>query len=186
MAVAQRAALTGLKLAYNTFVVLDDQASLTPPWWRRIGPHADYLTAEGWMYPNGNLRKAGSSEWWQFWDQHRALHPLCQSMNVGFLPVDEHGGALVRDYTLCTFLLDFNGLGANIWMESATGTADRGAPRTRRQRRLVHLRGQRSRVGTCGHGSSRAARSRLTQGRGQRASHERRRAVQPRTDLPVR
>lgn len=106
-----------LKFSSNSLVPLDDNASQTAVWWAQIGQYHHYLTSEYWLNPGGNIRRTGP-EWYNHWDEHRALHTVCQTAGCGFLPLCGGGGSTVQRYQLGTFMLDWTGVrvdGAAMW-----------------------------------------------------------------------
>lgn len=103
-----RLSALGLLDIYNTAVPLDNTGALAQAWWARIGPVAGGLCVEGWITPSAtsNFRKVGA-EWWNNWDGFRALHGVCQTAGCHFFPLNWN--TAVQEYTLATFLLDWNG-----------------------------------------------------------------------------
>jgi hypothetical protein len=91
---------------YNSFISLDDNASLTKAWWTKVGPYCGALTEEYWqqMFWIGRPRRAN-----EFWNEHRGLHQTCNLARIGFQPVcyeSSTPGGLA--YIMGTFLLDWD------------------------------------------------------------------------------
>lgn len=119
----------GLKFSPNTAVPSDNTGALTTAWWHTIAPYCHYLSIEYWMggeVAGGFIRRVGP-EWWNNWDNFRALHSVCRSHGCGFLPLSNGGGTQLQSYSLGTFMLDWDGTradGANIWTQNYVTTTD--------------------------------------------------------------
>ena len=119
----------GMKTGYNSGIAADDNAAAMKAWWPRLGPRAHYLSEEYWLTPNNAyLRLAGSSTWYNYWDEHRDLHRVCQQAGCGFIPnTDGSPDSRAQNYTLGTFMLDWDGTakdGSNLFAINGYSTAD--------------------------------------------------------------
>jgi hypothetical protein len=117
-------ARVGLKNgAYNSFISLDDNGSLTKTWWTKVGPFCGGLTEEYWqqMFWIGRARRAN-----EYWQGHRDLHILCNSLKTGFQPVcyeSSTPGGL--SYVMGTYMLDWdptNTASALLWSDPDANT----------------------------------------------------------------